>query len=344
VPDNTVYSQAQEKALLRIGEWVAQNGIASELPTYRAARDLLLRRAPRAGQADGESLVRLAEDEPGTSAARRLALVLDGTTLPIQGPPGSGKTWTGARMILDLVRDGRRVGITSNSHKVIGNLLYAACEAAKEMAEPLRTMQKADKDEVIKHDWIDVRRAADNDRVDAALAKNEVDVVAGTPWVWARDEIEGRIDTLFIDEAGQVSLANVVAVAGCARNIVLLGDPQQLDQPTQGVHPEGAGRSALAHLLDGASVVAPDKGVFLEKTWRMHPRITAFTSELFYEGKLDAIAGLEQQRVLGDGEFAGSGLRWVPVEHDGNSDASVEEAERVCEIWNELVGREWVDW
>jgi len=136
----------------------------------------------------------------------------------------------------------------------------------------------------------------------------------------------------------------VVAMSGAARNVVLLGDPQQLDQPTQGVHPDGAGRSALAHLLDGAEVVAPIQGVFLEKTWRMHPEITAYTSELFYEGKLESVEGLSGQRVLGDGGLSGSGLRWAAVDHDGNTNASVEEADRVCDIWRSLIGRRWADW
>ncbi|HUG48743.1 MAG TPA: TM0106 family RecB-like putative nuclease [Candidatus Limnocylindria bacterium] len=341
VPLDVYGAQAQQEALMRIGNWVAVNGIDSPLPQYRAARDLLRRLAPRWLGGDGGKLVR--EAETGTYAARRLVTQLDGTTLPIQGPPGSGKTYTGARMILDLVRAGRRVGITSNSHKVICNLLEAVCDAAEEAAEPLRAMQKGEEDEVLTHDYLEVRRTDDNKVVAAALAAGEVDVAAGTPWLWARDEMEGLVDTLFIDEAGQVSLANVVAVAGAARNVVLLGDPQQLDQPTQGVHPDGAGRSALAHLLDTAETVPPESGVFLEKTWRMHPQITAYTSSLFYEGKLESVEGLEHQRVLGDDWLSGSGLRWVPVAHDGNTNASEAEAERVCEIWQALVGRRWVD-
>jgi uncharacterized protein len=159
----------------------------------------------------------------------------------------------------------------------------------------------------------------------------------------------GSVDTLFIDEAGQMSLANVIAVSGAARNVVLLGDPQQLDQPTQGVHPDGAGVSALAHLLNGAETVPPEQGLFLERTWRMNPSITAFTSEQFYESKLESVPGLERQAVVADGVvdkfgwLAGSGLRWVPVDHDGNTNLSPEEADRVCDIWTSLIGRDWID-
>jgi predicted RecB family nuclease len=341
--------RAQREALMRLGEWVAENGIESDAPEWRAARDLLLRNPPRTEQFHGEPLVRRDEGDTGTHAARRLALTLDGTTLAIQGPPGSGKTYTGARMILDLVRAGREtgerrvVGISSNSQKVIGNLLEAVLEAARDPHEglTLRAVQKGSKEEVVDDPW--VTHAPDNSDVDDALADGWADVVAGTPWLWARDELTGKVDTLFVDEAGQVSLANVVAMSGAARNVVLLGDPQQLDQPTQGVHPEGAGTSALSHFLNGAETVPPEAGIFLEKTWRMHPAITSYTSELFYEGKLDPIDGLANQRVAGDDWLEGAGLRWVAVEHEGSTNASVEEADRVSDIWQELVGHMWVD-
>jgi len=352
VPDNIVYTEAQEDALKRIARWVVADGIESGAASYRAARDLLRRLPPRAGQSAAAVLVRSGSGEAGSGetagetgkeAALRRSGSLDHTTLAIQGPPGSGKTWTGARMILSLVRAGRKVGITSNSHKVIGNLLRAVCDAAWEESYPLRPMQKAGKDEVAVHEHIEIRRADDNGEVLEALDATEVEVVGGTPWLWARAEMEGKVHTLFVDEAGQVSLANVIALSAGAQNVVLLGDPQQLDQPTQGVHPEGADRSALAHLLNGAEVIPPGLGIFLEHTWRMHPGITDYTSDLFYRGQLRAVEGLERQRLVGDDWLSGSGLRWVPVEHDGNTDESLEEALAVERIWRGLVGREWVN-
>jgi len=340
VPLNIFRATAQQDALMRLGEWVAEHGIESETTEWRAGRDLLLRRPPRARQIVGENL--FGEGEAGTDAACRLATQLDSTTLAIQGPPGSGKTYTGARMTLDMVQAGRKVGITSNSHKVIGNFLKAVCAAAQEAGVPVRAMQKGDEGEVIEHDYVDVKRATSNQQVADALAADEVDVCAGTPWLWADDDLAGSVDTLFVDEAGQVSLANVVSMAESARNIVLLGDPQQLDQPTQGVHPGGAGKSALGHFLGDDETVPADRGVFLEKTWRMHPSITAYTSELFYEGKLTSVAGLEQQRVSGGDWLSGSGIRWVEVVHEANTNESVEEAAKVVEIVRSLIGRSWV--
>ena len=141
-----------------------------------------------------------------------------------------------------------------------------------------------------------------------------------------------------------------IAMSGCARNVVLLGDPQQLEQPIQGVHPDGAGASSLGHLLGEAETVPPDTGPVpradVAHASAASPR---FTSELFYEGKLESVPGLERQEVVADGLpdgfdwLAGSGMRWVPVEHDGNTNQSVEEADRVCEIWNALIGRSWID-
>src|SRR6058998_2107498 len=126
--------------------------------------------------------------------------------------------------------------------------------------------------------------------------------------MWAREEFLEAVDVLFVDEAGQMSLANALAIAPCAKSLVLLGDPQQLEQPIQGSHPEGTAVSALEHVLRGARTIRPDRGLFLEETWRLPPAICALTSELFYEGRLRAHGGLERQELLGDIPFAGSGL------------------------------------
>ena len=120
---------------------------------------------------------------------------------------------------------------------------------------------------------------------------------AGTSWLWASAKVAGAIDVLFVDEAGQISLANVVAMSQATDSIVLLGDPQQLDQPLRGSHPPGAERSALAHVLDGAATIPPDRGLFLETTWRLHPELCSFTSEVFYDDRLEPEAHLAGQRL-----------------------------------------------
>ena len=137
------------------------------------------------------------------------------------------------------------------------------------------------------------------------------------------------LDVLFVDEAAQMSLANVLAVSPCAKTVVLIGDPQQLDQPMQGSHPEGTDVSALNHLLGGLQTIPADKGLFLAETWRLHPDICAFTSELFYEGKLRSRDGLEKMCVKGGAPLTGTGLFYLPVPHAGNQNCSPEEASAI---------------
>ena len=163
--------------------------------------------------------------------------------------------------------------------------------------------------------------------------------------MWAREEFRQSANVLFVDEAGQMSLANVLACAPAGNSVVLLGDPQQLEQPQKGSHPEGSDVSALAHLLDGRKTIQPDRGLFLGTTWRLHPTICEFTSELFYEGRLASRAGLEAQCIRTPDAFSGAGLWFVPVNHDGNQSHSAEEIDRVAAIVEYLTqpGTTWVD-
>ena len=174
----------------------------------------------------------------------------------------------------------------------------------------------------------------DNERRRRGPARSaRCDVVGGTPWLWAREEFEGAVDALFVDEAGQVSLANVLAVSPAAPVLVLLGDPQQLDQPIQGTHPPGAERSALAHLLGDAPTMPPELGLFLEHTWRLHPAIAAFTSSAFYAAQARLQDGCERQvvhRVRARSRAracAGSS-----VDHVGNDNDSLEEADAIRDL------------
>ena len=322
-------------SLVRLGEHVADHGLRGK-GEYQAARDLLLRELPRIG---GQELHR--EGETTAQAAIRLCSYLVGGILAIQGPPGSGKTFTGAQMICELVRQGKTVGITANSHKVIRNLIDAAIVAAEENGVDLRCCHKAAEiEEAQPH----LSFAKKNEYLIAALS-NSVNVGSGTAWLWAQPDACETIDVLFVDEAAQMSLANVLAVSQAANTVVLIGDPQQLDQPTQGSHPDGTDTSALDHILAGNQTIGSEQGLFLEQTWRLHPDICAYTSELFYDDKLRSKEGLEQQVVNAPGRISGAGLYYVPVEHEGNQNCSLEEALAIEELVNELLnsGASWVD-
>ena len=340
VPMPWVRTADHQARLFEIGEWVADHGIDAPGP-HRAARDLLLGRWPRAGQEPGSALRQA--DESDLAAARRLALGLDETVLPIQGPPGSGKTYTGARMICELVRHGRKVGITGTSHKVIGNLLRAVLEAAAPENVDIRPIQRAEPGKELDDER--VIQAKNTDAVRDALEHGAANVAAGTTWLWASSKMAGTVNVLFVDEAGQISLANVIATAPATNSIVLLGDPQQLDQPMQGSHPPGADRSALAHVLDGAATIEPERGLFLERTWRLHPELCAFTSEVFYDRRLEPESHLARQvlRMPGD-VMDGVGPRLLPVATTGADNESPDEAAAIARLATSLVANgSWTD-
>jgi predicted RecB family nuclease len=339
VPLPWIQQRDHQARLFEVGDWVADHGIDGPGPS-RAARDLLLGVPPRVGQAPGAELV--GPDETDLAAGRRLALELDETVLAIQGPPGAGKTYTGARMICDLVRAGKKVGITAMSHKVISNLLSKVLEAADEEGVEISAVQRADADVVVEEERV-VRAASPKD-LEERLANGSVSVAAGTSWVWSAERMADSIDVLFVDEAGQMSLANVIAMAHAADSIVLLGDPQQLDQPLRGTHPPGAERSALAHVLDGAATIQPDRGLFLETTWRLHPALTAFTSEVFYDDRLESEPHLSGQTVRSALALVdGVGPRLDPVPTVGADSESPEEARAVAELARSIVGGSWTD-
>ncbi len=357
IPFDFVATTVIEDSLLRIGARAAAEGLAGGSRLDRAARELLLRRPPQIpGRGRGTPLREVGE--VALDAARRLVLALDGTTLAIQGPPGTGKTWTGARMVLELVAAGRRVGVTANSHKVIGNVLDAVHAAARQAGATVRLGQKPGQDERPTCRDADDLAGWSSERVAGALAEGALDVVGGTAWLWSAAPMEGSVDVLLVDEAGQFSLANTVAVSPAGRSLVLLGDPQQLDQPLRGSHPPGAEKSALAHLLAGDpgdagagehATMPPDLGLFLDRTWRLHPSICRYTSEVFYASQLASVEGLERQTIAAHrrgaitGGLEGSGIRWLPVRHAGNDTDSPEEASAVVGLVEGLLraGARW---
>jgi predicted RecB family nuclease len=335
IPYEHFSTEELRQSLLRTARWVLERGIDAAGPA-RAGRDLLLRKAPRLRSWAEPRLRR--EGEAPLAAAVRLGLALDGGALPIQGPPGSGKTYTAAEMIVALVAEGRRVGVTANSHKVIGNALDAIHRAAGKTSTTVRIGQRHAQDDSPTSS--NARPLKTNEEALAALASREVDVVGGTAWLWSRPELADAVDVLFVDEAGQFALANALAVAPAARSLVLLGDPQQLEQPLQGSHPPGAERSALGHVLGAGTVIDDAAGLFLATTWRLHPDVCDFTSEVFYDGRLEPEPTLDRQLVLGTGAANGTGLRWLPVPHDGDRTESIAEAEVIADLVADLLGSE----
>ena len=313
-----VPTDAQRASLVSIAEAL----VRPPIPDPRSlSMDLLTRAVPRiAGVPTGAVLQTMDLREQ-----QRLVSGLDESYLFIQGPPGSGKTYTGARLIASLVAQGRRVAVTATSHKAIHNMLDEVLAAGREMGVAITGLKKSSGTMESEYEGEGFESTGSND----VCAASDAPIVAGTSWLFSRDQMAGMFDSLFVDEAGQVSLADAVAMSRCARNLVLLGDPQQLPHVTQGTHPGGAGVSVLEHLLGDASTVAPDRGLFLERTWRMHPDVCEFISSLAYENRLCSEAGCSRQRIDTAG-LSGTGLRYLPADHLGNSQQSTEEAQLVA--------------
>ncbi len=270
-----------------------------------------------------------ADDDLTANTSRAIA-AMAGTTLAIQGPPGTGKTYVSALSIVDLVRDGKRVAVSSSSHKAIGNLLVAVADRAHTKGVNCRIVQKASEDgDDEAHPGLTL--VSDNDAPEIATAH----VVGATAWHFARYDAPA-FDYLVVDEAGQVSIANILTMARAARNIVLVGDPMQLPQPLQGSHPGESGRSCLEYLIDGHRVVPSNRGIFIPVSRRMHPRVCGFISTAVYEGRLSSDdASGHQTLVSRAGEdLVGAGMRAVP--HFGRSQVSPEEiaalAARIAEL------------
>jgi uncharacterized protein len=292
--------EVKENAIIRLGTSVAAYGVEGEGP-HQPERDLLLRTPPR-------------EDE--------IARVL-----PIQGPPGAGKSHNAAHRIIELVKEGKKVGIVALSHKVIKNLLNKVATVAEDKGVTVRCIHKVSSSQ---NDPIPfIIETKKSDEVLVALTSGEVQVAAGTAWLWSREDFVNSVDVLFVDEAGQLSLIDTLAVSQAAKKIVLLGDPQQLKQPQQGSHPDGTEVSALEHILGEHKTIPDDRGIFLGQTWRMHPNICAFISELFYEKRLFARPELAKQRIYGNTDFQGAGLWYEQVKHEGNQSSSAEEVSRI---------------
>jgi len=318
-------------SLMNLADSICEDGLARQWP-YHAAKDLLMKRRP--ALLNGTTVL-LQPDEDLIAGAIRLALNLDRSVLPIQGPPGSGKTYTGAKMILALLQAGKKIGITAISHKVIRNLIEKTLELARLENINAQFIHKVtDKSEVLPEGVVET---SDSKKVIAALAEGKV--AGGTAWLWSEDNSVEALDYLFVDEAGQMSLSQVLAASRSAKNLILLGDPQQLEQPQKGAHPEGSDVAALTYLLNGQPTISAERGLFLGITRRLHPALCTFTSELFYEGRLTSLPGLEKQQLSGGTVYDGAGLFYKFVSHKGNQSRADEEVTAIVQMTTELLAK-----
>lgn len=325
IPGTPIGHRAHQAALGEIADT-----FLADAPSFPAARDILANRAPRLRDHGGP----IVPDGASVAEISDAIAALDESYMVVQGPPGAGKTYTSGRVLVDLMQAGRRVGVAGPSHKAIHNLLHEVEEVAHERGFAFRGIKKANRDS---EGSIFVSRL-DEPFIDSSEKDADaegVQLIAGTSWFFAKRRQD--VDVLLVDEAGQIALADALAMAVAATNVVLVGDPMQLPQVAQGVHPPGVGGSALEHLLQGESTVRPERGIFLGTTRRLHPEICAYISEIAYDGRLTAAPECADQYVTSPG-LTGSGLRFIEVEHDGNARRSPEEAERIAQEIGHLIG------
>jgi predicted RecB family nuclease len=302
-----------------------------------AIADFLGRRPPRLKNRTGGLVV--APDAPVVDGTIEAIRSLDRSSVVVQGPPGCGKTYTAARVIAALVSDGRRIGVTSNSHRAIALLLQETGKACREQGIGFTGVNvDAQEEDGSELDGFEtVARGAD------LFARPDLpQIVGGTAWVFSRPEAADRFDYLFVDEAGQVFVANLLGMAASTRNLVLLGDQRQLNQPVQGSHPGESGCSILEYLLGDTPVVPAELGIFLPGTWRMRPELCSFISDAVYEGQLQPVAVTTSREIAPDGTGTlrlsrTAGLLYVPVEHEGNLYESEEEADVIAGLVERLL-------
>ena len=306
-----------------------------------ALNDFVYRRSPRLKSGQKGLLVRAGENN--IKAAIRLTRDMDSSCLCIQGPPGTGKTYTSAHVIVQLLSEGKKIGITSNSHKAIMNLMRAVCKETNGIASGIKV--GGEEDYSFFSEFTGIKYISTSSTAAAAYRGG---LIGGSAWFFAREDMVESLDYLFIDEAGQVSVAKLIGMARSTKNLILLGDQMQLGQPIQGTHPGESGQSILEYYLKGHATIPPEQGIFLETTWRMHPAICTFISDTIYEGRL-LPEPHTKNRIVRLPEDGGSivtveaGILFVPVKHEGNVQGSDEEAAIIRQIVDDLIGRDITD-
>ncbi len=329
-PGNPVPTRVIQEALFRFADTLIDG-----THKYPALESMLRREIPSIAGKNADTP--MISGKATVEACTAVVMGMQNTYLFVQGPPGAGKTYTGSHVIVELLAAGKRVGITSNSHRPINHLLEKVAEVAKRRGLTFKGVKKSSRGDDTAYLGDGIENLYENDGVFSCGAQ----LVAGTAWLFSRPDADQYLDYLFVDEAGQVSLANLIAVGTSAQNLVLLGDQMQLSQPTQGVHPGRSGDSSLDYLLDGVATIAPNRGIFLETTWRMHPDVCTFISEAVYDSRLEPESKNKSRVVVLRDDptpiLQPTGIVFAAVNHEGCSQQSIEEAELIRQLYEDLL-------
>ena len=340
IPDEYVNPNVIADAVERVVRSLHQ-----DLDQACAITDVLFRRPPRIQKHEQDQTI-LTTESNQTPLEQIIDVVqrLDRSYLVIQGPPGAGKSYTAKHVIAELLKQGKCIGICSNSHHAINNLLINTAEFCKAQGIQAQIICKEDNNPRIAELGIAVIK--DSKKLCEQIQPSCL--IGTTAWGFAREDLHNAFDTLYIDEAGQVSLANLVALSQAAHNLVMMGDQMQLSQPAQGTHPADSGLSVLEYLLKDQATIDPAMGIFLATTYRMHSAVNQFISDAIYEGKLKSAPETDHQKVVVPQGYDGvlikeTGIQFIPVEHEGNAQASLEEVEVIQRLAKDYLGRTFID-
>ena len=311
----------------------AQSAIEDE-KSYPCVRDLLKRSLPRI--TDHKKSAPLMTSNNLSGEALKIVSRLDNSYLFIQGPPGTGKTYTSSHIIVELIKQGKKIGVTANSHKAIHNVLKHIERTATQENFSFHGIKKASnkrEETFFKGRFIESKCKT----IDIPL---EADLLAGTVWLFSHERFTNHLDYLFIDEAGQIALANVIAMGLSTKNIVLVGDQMQLGQPIQGTHPGEAGLSVLEFLLNRQTVIPQERGLFLNTSYRLNQSLCDFISDAFYEGKLKThISATKRKLIINEDLMPNEGIVFIAAKHEGCSQKSLKEAQIIKDQYRHLKGQ-----
>ncbi|MFK7732902.1 MAG: TM0106 family RecB-like putative nuclease [Pseudomonadales bacterium] len=328
IPDELVSPDPIPAAIHKVAE-----RFLSESTQQSAISDFLQRKNPRIKNHNEAAIVSAENADQRLQQTIHAIHNLNNSYLPIQGPPGTGKTYTASRVIASLLQQGAKVGISSNSHKAINNLLINTASFCQATSVAARFACTRDTDDQLQALGVQILK---NSGLPDFI--QNASVVGTTAWGFSRDDMADQLDYLFVDEAGQVSTANLIGMSRCARNIVLLGDQMQLGQPLQGSHPGESGLSVLDYLLHEESTITEQQGIFLNRTYRMHSALNEFVSQQFYNGKLLSDPDNDQRWISTYGAVQkNAGVQFVPVQHEGNAQYAPEEVQRIQELLHDLL-------
>lgn len=338
IPEGPLDDLILRDAIQRLAEAV----LTGNRDRYRAVIDILSRQTTRVAGLPTDTDLRSLGETPLDATIAALSGI-NNSVLLIQGPPGAGKTYTASHAIVALIRAGKRIGVASNSHKAINKLLEDVEALANAEGVQFCGIKKSSRaDQFLAGSGL-IADTTDNNAVTPGHQ-----LLAGTAWLFAREALDQSLDYLFVDEAGQVSLANLAAMGLCAKSIVLIGDQMQLSQPIQGTHPGQSGISGLDHLMEGHPTVPGNRGIFLEETRRMNREVCGFISAAVYDGRLTSHVSTHGQKlVLGESAetlgLPAAGIAFVQASHRANAQRSPEEAAIIVERYKALLECQWID-